>query len=411
MKRAEMWLHHDVTTSRLVSAATSGPTSRPQPHAEAGIDLAAIAHNVQVLRQAAPGTELMAVVKADGYGHGALPVARAALRGGASVIGVATIPEALSLRAQGLVEPIVCWLWTPDEPVAEAVAAGIQIAVSSQEQLGALLGHAALSPAGRWNQAGQIPLHIAVDTGMGRNGVHQRDLAALVAAVIPAQQRKQVAVAGVMSHLACADTPDDPSIDAQRELFVAFVDQLSAAGVAPLSRHLANTAGTLARPDTHFDMVRCGLGVYGLSPLAAGAENAAASALRPAMTLRARVALTKRVPAGHGVGYGLTYRTEQETTLALLPVGYGDGIPRRAGGVGQVWLGGKRRTITGRVSMDQIVIDCGDDEVRAGDIATIFGPGSDGEPTADDWASYCDTINYEIVTRIAPRVPRTYLNS
>jgi alanine racemase len=207
---------------------------------------------------------------------------------------------------------------------------------------------------------------------------------------------------GIMSHLACADVPGDPSVAGQIAVFTAAIDQVHRAGLNPRWRHLANTAATLTVPAARFDLVRCGIGLYGLSPLADR------HGLTPAMTLRTQVALTKRVPAGQGVGYGLDYHTPAETTLALVPVGYGDGIPRIAGNRGEVLVAGRRHRLAGRVAMDQVVVDCGDEPVRVGDDVIVFGPGDDGEPTADDWAGYCDTINYEIVTRVAPRVPRRY---
>ena len=213
-----------------------------------------------------------------------------------------------------------------------------------------------------------------------------------------------IEVVGVWSHLVYADVPDHETTDRQLALFAEGLAAAERFGISPRYRHIANSAATLTRPDAHYDLVRPGLAVYGLSPVPGNTFG-----LRPAMTARARVVLTKRVPAGQGVSYGHTYFTERETTLALVPLGYADGVPRAASNGGPVQLGGKRRAIAGRVCMDQIVLDVGDDEVAAGDVAVLFGPGDDGGPTADDWAEMVGTINYEIVTRFGGnRVPRVY---
>jgi alanine racemase len=373
------------------------------PHAEAVVDLSAITANARLLSRAAGEAALMAVVKADGYGHGAVPVARAALAGGAGMIGVATLQEAVALRAAGIDAPLLAWLWAPGEDVRAAIASGAQIGVSSQEQLQRVVGAAGSAPATPSAAAGQVAIHVKVDTGMGRNGVLPDALPALLADIADAERGGTVRMVGLMSHLACADLPDDPSTPAQIRAFTEAIGHTEQAGLNPRWRHLANTAATLTVPAAHFNLVRCGIGLYGLSPLRGD------FGLTPAMTLRTRVALTKRVAAGQGVGYGLDYHTVAETTLALVPVGYGDGIPRIAGNRGEVLLAGKRRRLAGRVAMDQVVVDCGDDPVQAGDEVIVFGPGGDGEPTADDWAGYCDTINYEIVTRVAPRVTRRYV--
>jgi alanine racemase len=365
--------------------------------AEIRVDLAAIRHNVRLLRNAAPGAGLMAVVKADGYGHGMVPVARAAVEAGASALGVCTLAEALELRQAGITAPVLAWLLVPGLPLADGVAADVDLSVASLPQLAELV--TAATRAGRPARA-----HLKIDTGLGRGGATRWDWPALVEAAGKAQADGALEVAGVWSHLAYADAPRHPMIDQQ---LAAFHEALAIAerfGVHPTFRHLANSAPTLTRPDTHFNLVRPGLSVYGLSPVAGETFG-----LRPAMTMRARVMLTKRVPAGQGVSYGHTYHTRQETTLAVLPVGYADGIPRAASNAGPVRLAGRNRTIAGRVCMDQLVLDCGDDPVASGDVAVLFGSGEDGGPTADDWAEVVGTINYEVVTRIGgPRVPRVY---
>ncbi len=377
-----------------------------QIRAEAVIDLAAIEHNVrwllQVARNSNPAAELMAVVKADAYGHGAVPVAEAARRAGALALGVATPGEGLALVAAGLEatadRPIVAWLWVPGQDIRPAIAAGVQLVVSSPLQLAAVLEAAGQAPGGR------ADLHLKIDTGLGRGGSTPADFPALVNDAARAQRRGRIRVVGLMSHLASADLPDDGSVTYQISVFRRACAVAEAAGLTPRWRHLANTPGTLAWPAATFDLVRCGIGMYGISPFEHEVPD-----LRPAMTLRAGVALVKRVPADHGVSYGLTYRTTQATTLGLVPIGYADGIPRAAGARGQVLLGGTRRGIAGRIAMDQFVVDCGEDAVAVGDEVIIFGPGTSGEPTATEWADAAGTIAYEIVTRISVRVPRRYV--
>jgi alanine racemase len=247
-------------------------------------------------------------------------------------------------------------------------------------------------------------VHLKLDTGLGRGGATSAEWPGLLEAAAKAQADGEIDVVGVWSHFACADSVGHETIDQQ---LAAFADGLAIAerfGIEPRYRHIANSPATLTRPDAHYDLVRPGLAIYGLSPI-----EGETFGLRPAMTVRARVALTKRVPAGQGVSYGHTYHTARETTLALVPLGYGDGVPRAASNAGPVQLGGGRRTVAGRVCMDQVVLDVGDDAVTSGDVAVLFGPGDDGEPTADDWAAASGTINYEIVTRFgSSRVPRVY---
>jgi alanine racemase len=364
--------------------------------AEVRVDLDAIRENVSRLR-AGTRAELMAVVKGDGYGHGMLPVARAALDAGADRLGVCTLGEALTLRREGITAPVLAWLLAPGLPLADGVAAGVDLSAASVGQLVEMA--AAGAAAGRPAQ-----VHLKLDTGLSRGGATAQDWPELVEAAAKAQSDGVIEVVGMWSHFAYADAPGHPTIDRQLAHFhdgTAFAERL---GLRPRLRHLANSAATLTRPDTHFDLVRPGIAVYGLSPVAGETFG-----LRPAMSARARVTHTKRVPAGTGVSYGHTYTTARETTLAVVPLGYADGVPRHASGTGPVRLAGGIRTIAGRVCMDQIVLDCGDDPVAAGDVAVLFGAGRHGEPTADDWAVAAGTINYEIVTRIgSTRVPRIY---
>ena len=373
--------------------------------AEVTIDLAALRANVAALRAHVGRAAVMTVVKADGYGHGMVPCAREALLAGATWLGTATPREALALRAAGIGPDqarVLCWLWTPGGPWAEALRAEVDISISAGWALEELL--AAVRETG-------IParIHLKADTGLGRNGCQPHDWPELVAAARRAEAAGALRITGVWSHLAAADEPGHPSIRAQLTAFREAVAHAEAQGADLEVRHLANSPATLLLPESHYDMVRPGLASYGLSPVP-GVGSPADFGLRPVMTLEARLASVKRVPGGHGVGYGHRYITPGETTLALVPVGYADGVPRHASGVGPVQVAGKLRTIAGGVAMDQFVVDLGGDHAAAGDEAVLFGPGDRGEPTAEDWARACGTISYEIVTRIGVRVPRRYVH-
>jgi len=367
---------------------------------QARIDLSAVRGNVAALAGHAPGAAVMAVVKADGYGHGMVPSARAAVEGGAGWLGVAFLEEALALRAAGLDVPVLAWLTTPGEPMAAAVAADIDLGTYDTGQLAA--AQAAALQAGR-----PARLHLKVDTGLSRGGATSAEWPQLCEAAAKAQADGSVQVVGVWSHFAHADAPGHPTAVRQLALFREALEVAARLGLQPQVRHLANSAATLTAPDTHFDLVRPGLAVYGLSPVPQLGPPSAYG-LRPAMTLVSTVALAKRVPAGSGVSYGHRYTTERATTLALVPMGYADGVPRAATNLAEVLLGGRRRRIAGTVCMDQFVLDVGDDPVEAGEQVLLFGPGDAGEPTAQDWAERLATIDYEIVSRVGARVPRTY---
>lgn len=370
--------------------------------ARARVDLDAVRANLARLRAAAGPADVMAVVKADAYGHGMLPVARTARAAGTGWLGVALPAEALALRAAGDTGRILAWLWDPTDPDAAAcVAADVDLSVNGPAALAAVV--TAARAHGRVAR-----IHLKVDTGLGRNGATPAAWPHLVAAARAAEVEGAVSVVGVWSHLACADVPGHPATAAQTAAFSAALDLATAAGLTPQIRHLASSGAALREPDTHFDLVRTGIALYGISP---GPEcgTPAELGLRPAMSLLAPVVLTKRVPAGHGVSYGLTWTTPRETTLALVAAGYGDGVPRAASDIGPLQLGGARRHVVGRVAMDQVVVDLGDEDVPPGTDAVLFGPGDDGAPTAADWADACGTIAYEIVTRIGPRVPREYV--
>ena len=408
---------------------------------EAVVDLAAIKANVATLA-AHTDAAVMAVVKADGYGHGMVPSARAALAGGATWLGVAQLDEALALRAAGIDARILAWLWAPDEVdlLAEALDANVRVGVSSLW---------ALEVVRAWGRRAHrvARVHLKIDTGLSRNGAYVDDWPALTTAAAAAETGGHVVVEGVWSHFASADDVDDPSVDAQIRAFEAAVDVARQAGLHPTLRHLANSAATLTRPDAHYDLVRVGIAIYGLDPVPGHAPLTLTPAptlrltpaptlrltpaptlrltpaptlrltpaptlrLTPAMTLRSHVALGKRVRAGEGVSYGHRYTTPADTWLALVPLGYGDGIPRDATNVGPVLLDGHRATISGRVCMDQFVVDLHGRPIEAGADVVLFGPGTGGEPTAQDWADAVGTIHYEIVTRIGARVPRRYVGT
>jgi len=374
--------------------------------ARAEIDLGALRANVRALRALAPGAALMAVVKSDAYGHGAVPCARAAVEAGATWLGTATPEEALDLRARAGVPDsvrIMCWLWTPGGPWREAIEADLDVSVS---------GMWALEEVTDAARAVGLPARVQLkaDTGLGRNGCQPGDdWAELVGGALRAEADGLLRITGLWSHLACADEPGHPSIDAQLVLFREMVAYAEERGVRAEVRHIANSPATLTRSDAHFDLVRTGIAVYGISP-SPELGSSADFGLRPVMSLKASVALVKQVPGGHGVSYGHHYVTPGVTTLGLIPVGYADGIPRHASGTGPVLVGGKWRTVAGRVAMDQFVVDLGGDEPAPGAEAILFGAGDHGEPTAEDWAQAAGTIAYEIVTRIGTRVPRVYVN-
>lgn len=367
---------------------------------EAVVDLDAVRANVATLAAQVAPAAIMAVVKANAYGHGAVPVAHAALDGGATWLGVADLDEAFELRAAGITAPVLAWLHRPDASFAEAIAGDVDLGVSSIDQLRRISDAA----GGHGSSGARASVHLKIDTGLSRNGVPPEEWVEAVAfaAILEAQGR--IRVRGVFSHLANTDDAAD------RAQLAAFEDALaaaSAAGLDPELRHLASTAAALRMPASRFDLVRAGIGTYGIPPYGDGTTSAELG-LRPVMTLRACVAAVRRVEAGVGVSYSHTWRAERPTTLALVPLGYADGIPRQASGRAEVLLAGRRRPIVGRIAMDQFVVDAGDAEVSVGDEVVLFGDPQTGAPSADDWADAADTIGYEIVTRIGHRVPRTY---
>ena len=360
--------------------------------AEAIVDLNAIKANVETLKKTS-GTNLLAVVKADAYGHGLIPVAKAALDAGASYLGVALLEEAVSLREAGITAPILAWLVQPGSDFAQAIELDIELAVASL---------AALKEISAASSAKKARIHLEVDSGMSRGGF-LGEWESLTSADL-----QSVEVVGVFSHFARADEPDEKQNQDQLERFNEMVAKVHALGFPHVMRHLSISAATLKNKAAAFDMVRTGIAMYGLSPDVNTLGDSKSLGLRPAMQLRAALYLVKDVPANTPVGYGATEFTKSDTKLGVVAMGYADGIPRIARDAG-VWFSGHRAPIIGRVSMDQFVVDLGAaSKAKSGDWVTIFGSGSHGEYTADDWGGASQSINYEIVTRIGPRVPRIY---
>jgi alanine racemase len=359
------------------------------------IDLGNVAHNLSAMRKhIGPAVKVMGVVKADAYGHGMLHVARKIEAEGVDYLGVADMSEAQTLRAAGIKTPILAWLHDPEDDFVSAIKHNIDVAVSSQEQLLRVTKAAAL--AGKPCQ-----IHIKVDTGLSRNGVTIDELEELLIQTKEAVTNGLVQTVGIFSHLSSTGPKEDV---AQMERFALALAMASSAGISFDLRHLTASDGTLSYPQAHYDMVRLGIALYGLSPFS---DNRAQEfGLKPVMLAEAKVVQTKRVQAGEGVSYGYLYRTPKETTLALVPVGYAEGLPRSASGRAEVSINGKLYKIHSRIAMDQFVVDVGDASVSPGDTVIIFG---EGGPSADDLATAADTINYEIVTRIGSRFNREYI--
>ncbi|KJX75715.1 alanine racemase [Mycobacterium lepromatosis] len=372
---------------------------KPGVLAEAVVDLGAIDYNVRVLREHAGRAQLMVVLKADAYGHGATQVALAALAAGAAELGVATVDEALALRADGISAPVLAWLHPPGIDFGPALLADVQIAVSSVRQLNELLD--AVRRTGC-----TATVTVKADTGLNRNGVVTDQYPAMLTALQRAVVENAVRLRGLMSHLVYADQPDNPSNDVQGKRFAALLAQARAQGLRFEVAHLSNSSATMCRPDLAYDLVRPGIAVYGLSPVPSRGDMG----LIPAMTVKCAVALVKSIRAGEGVSYGNDWIAQHDTNLALLPVGYADGVFRSLGGRLDVLINGKRRPGVGRICMDQFVVDLGPGpiDVAEGDEAILFGPGASGEPTAQDWADLLGTIHYEVVTSPRGRITRTY---
>jgi alanine racemase len=358
--------------------------------AEARIDLDRIAANINVLKGPSH-TPLMAVVKADAYGHGLIEVGLAAERSGADWLGVALLEEAVKLRTHGVRLPILAWLVPPGSDFKQAVAHDIDIAIAS---IAAFTEVSALPNKPR--------IHVELDTGMSRGGFLDEWNEFLKS------DFSKVNVMGVFSHFARADEPEEKQNADQLKCFLEMVQDLANIGINPEIRHLSNSAATLKNAAAHFDLIRTGISMYGLTPDIKSLGDSRSLGLMAAMQLRAKLHLVKTVPANTPVGYGATAYTSKQTKLGVVAMGYADGIPRVAQGAG-VFVDGMRAPIIGRVSMDQFVVDLGaSSTAKSGDWVIVFGDGSRGEYTADDWGVASGSINYEIVTRIGPRVPRIY---
>lgn len=363
------------------------------------VDLNAIANNLDVMRKMVNSEAkvlVLGVVKADAYGHGMVPVARKLEAEGIDYLGVADVEEALTLRAAGITTRILAWLHDPTDDFDKAVAKNIDLAISSPDQL--------LRVAKAASSQKQVArVHVKVDTGLGRNGVTMAELPALLDQVLAEVKSGSVSSVGIFSHLSSTGVKEDL---AQIAVFDKALQLSEEKGLSFEIRHLTASDGTLTYPQARYDMVRIGVALYGLSPFS---DNRAAEfGLTPAMTCQASVVQTKRVPAGSGVSYGYLYTTQSETTLALVPIGYAEGLPRNASGNAEVAINDRRFKIHSRIAMDQFVVDVGNASVSPGDTVTIFGPTG---PTADDLAEAAGTINYEIVTRMGGRFKREYLGS
>ena len=377
----------------------SGSDTRPTR--EAIIDLEALQHNVRRLREITGVSELIVVVKADAYGHGAAAIARAAVEAGADRLGVADIREGVALRAAGVTAPVLAWLHGPDADFGAALDAGIELGLSSVAQLDRVID------AAREHGSGVPVVQFKLETGLSRNGAAEADWPELFQAAAAAERSGVVRIDGLFSHVSNTSSADDAAAAVRFERGVALA---TAAGLTPRSLHLAASAAALGEPSLRYDAVRLGIAAYGLSPFEPTedtARSAGAFGLRPVMTLRASVAAVRRVEPGTGVSYDYSYRADSSTTLALVPLGYADGVPRSASNAGPVMINGRRYRVSGRIAMDQFVVDVGDDPVAVGDDAVLFGDPATGAPRVEEWAEAAGTINYELVTRIGPRVVRT----
>lgn len=355
------------------------------------IDPSAVTANVRTIGAATTG-EVMAVVKAEGFGHGTVAVAHASLAGGATRFGVTNLEEAFALRDAGFAERILSWLNPLDADFATAAERDIEIAVPGLAHLDVV------------RAAPGLRVHLQLDTGMARDGASPEEWVAMCREARSAEEAGVLSVVGVMGHLACADRPGDPANEAGRDRFAWGLRTAQELGLTPTDHHLAATAATLSDPLTHHTMSRIGAGLVGINE----ARNVA---LRPALTLTAPLVQVRRIAAGTSVGYGHSWTAPRDTRLGLLGLGYADGLPRLASNRAEVMVRGRRYPVVGRISMDMTIVDLGpeDGAVRQGDLATVFGPGDAGEPTAAEWAGWAETLEHEIVTGLGPRLHRTTL--
>jgi alanine racemase len=371
-------------------------TKRP---AWAEVDLEAVTHNVAALVERCAPASVCAVVKADGYGHGAVEVARAAVGGGASWLAVAVAEEGAELRGAGLDAPILLLSEPSPSELDDVVALGLRPTVYRPPTIDGLA-----SAVGRTG-APRLPVHLKVDTGMHRVGVGPAAAGALATAV---RERPELMLEGVWTHCAVADEPGNPFTLQQHRRFESVLNELRTSGIEPPVVHAANSAAALDHPCLRYDLVRAGIVIYGLDPSPALHGRLA---LRRALSLKARVSHVQEVPAGDALSYGLRRPLPVDSTVATVPLGYADGVPRRLSAVGgEVLIRGRRRPLAGTVTMDQLVVDCGPDAgIEVGDEVVLLGGQGDEHVDADEWAARLDTINYEIVCGLSARVPRRYL--
>lgn len=364
----------------------------------AEIDLGALRHNVEVLRATAAGAEVMGVVKGYAYGHGNPECATAMLEGGATRLGVARVAEALHLREAGVTAPIHVFTEPPPQAAGALIDNDLTPAVYTMPFA------EALSEAAR-SADRTVPVHVKLDTGMHRVGLLSDDVPAAIEriAVLPG-----IEIEGVWSHLAVADVPDHPFTRKQLDLFSELVGRIERAGIELRYRHIANSAATLSMPESHLDLVRCGVASFGLWP---GPALVGSADLRPVMALKARVNMTKQVAAGEALSYGLRYEVERDGRVVTVPAGYADGYDRRLSGRAEVLIEGSRYTVSGTVCMDQFMVDVGDDTIGVGAIATLIGSDGDDRITAEELATHIGTINYEVTTRVPSRVPRVFIGA
>jgi alanine racemase len=358
----------------------------------AEVDLGAIRHNVRALKPG--GAELMAVVKADAYGHGDVPVARAAREAGASWLGVALVEEGIGLREAGIDGPILLLSEPPPRAADAAVAADLTPTIYSAAAAEAV--STAAEATGR-----PARVHLKVDTGMHRVGIAPEEAVGMAARL----RDLGLEVEGAWTHFARSEELDDPTTPDQLKRFREVLDALEGAGIRPRYRHAANSGATLGWPETHLDLVRVGIAMYGIDP---GPQLHGRVDLRPAMGLRSRVSHVRRLPAGEAVSYGHRYRLDREAWVATVPIGYADGYPRSLTNVGRALIRGARRPVAGTVTMDHILFDCGDDRIEVGDEVVLFGRQGDQEIRAEEMAEWARTIGYEIVCGIGARVPREH---
>jgi alanine racemase len=368
--------------------------------ARAEINLAAIAENLKFIKTKT-SAQVLAVVKADAYGHGLIHVAKAAEDAGADWLGTALLAEAISLRNGGITKPIISWLTPIGEDFKTAINLDIDLSVSSIELLNEII-----SVGKSLNKVPRV--HIEIDTGMNRGGFGD-EWGSSLPEVVRAIKANEIKAIGIWSHFARADEPNEVMNKNQLDLFNHKIKQLTDMGVNLEFIHIANSAAALSNQAAHKNIIRWGIGLYGLSPDVINMGDSNLLGLKPAMKLFAKLQLVKSVKAGQSVGYGGTAITKSDTKLGVVTLGYADGVPRNANNLAGIFVAGKRAPLIGRVSMDQFVVDLGSNSLaKTGDEVIVFGDGSQGEYTIDEWAKACGTINYEIVTRIGVRVPRIY---